>query len=144
MRDKIESTRAAVADLPRRRIFVAEWIDPPYCGGHWVPEMIDAAGGTDVMGVHAAPSFATTWDEVVAREPELVVVAPCGFLAQEAAARAADLRLPCRVVAVDADSYFSRPGPRLADGVVQLGHLLHPEAVADPGLAAIELELAAG
>jgi iron complex transport system substrate-binding protein len=144
MRDKIATVRAAVDGLPRRRVFVAEWIDPPYCAGHWVPEMVAAAGGEDVMAVHAQPSFATSWDEVMARKPEIVVIAPCGFLAREAATRAADLRLPCRVVAVDADSYFSRPAPRLADGVVQLGHLLHPEAVPDPGLAAIELELAAG
>jgi iron complex transport system substrate-binding protein len=144
MERKIESVRAAVAGLPRRRVFVAEWIEPPYCAGHWVPEMVEIAGGRDVMAVHAKPSFATTWDAVMALEPELVVIAPCGFLASEAAARAADLRLPCRVVAVDADSYFSRPAPRLADGVVQLGHLFHPDAIPDPGLAAIELELAAG
>jgi iron complex transport system substrate-binding protein len=144
MREKIDSVRAATSHLPRKRVFVAEWIDPPFCGGHWVPEMVEAAGGTDVMGVHAKPSFTTTWDEVIAREPEIVVIAPCGFLADEAAERAADLRLPCRVVAVDADSYFSRPAPRLADGVVQLGHLLHSDAVPDPGLAAIELQVAAG
>jgi iron complex transport system substrate-binding protein len=144
MERKLASVRAAVAGRPRPRVFVAEWVDPPYCGGHWVPEMVEIAGGTDVMGVHAKPSFATTWDEVIAREPELVVIAPCGFLADAAAERAADVRLPCRVVAVDADSYFSRPAPRLADGVVQLGHLIHPEAVPDPGLAAIELELATG
>jgi iron complex transport system substrate-binding protein len=144
MNQKIESVRAATRGLERKRVFVAEWIDPPFCGGHWVPEMVEAAGGTDVMGVHAKPSFSTTWDEVIAREPEIVVVAPCGFLADEAAERAAGLRLPCRVVAVDADSYFSRPAPRLADGVVQLGHLLHPDVVADPGLAVIELHVAAG
>jgi iron complex transport system substrate-binding protein len=143
MNSKIEAVRAATAGLPRKRVFVAEWIDPPYCGGHWVPEMVEAAGGEDVMGVHAQPSFATTWDDVIVREPELVVIAPCGFLANEAAERAAGLRLPCRLVAVDADSYFSRPAPRLADGVVQLGHLLHPGAVPDPGLAAIELKPAA-
>jgi iron complex transport system substrate-binding protein len=140
MSAKIESVRAATAGLPRRRVFVAEWIDPPYCAGHWVPEMVEAAGGEDVMGRAGRPSFATAWDEVIAREPELVVIAPCGFLADEAARRAADLRLPCRMVAVDADSHFSRPAPRLADGVLQLGHLLHPEAVSDPGLAAIELQ----
>lgn len=140
MWQKIESVRAATGGLPRKRVFVAEWIDPPFCAGHWVPEMVEAAGGDDVMGAHAQPSFATTWDEVVARAPELVVIAPCGFLAAEAASRAADVRLPCRVVAVDADSYYSRPAPRLADGVLQLGHLFHPDAVPDPGLAAIELE----
>ena len=140
MWQKIESVRAATGGLQRKRVFVAEWIDPPFCAGHWVPEMVEAAGGDDVMGAHAQPSFATTWDEVVARAPELVVIAPCGFLAAEAASRAADVRLPCRVVAVDADSYYSRPAPRLADGVLQLGHLFHPDAVPDPGLAAIELE----
>jgi iron complex transport system substrate-binding protein len=144
MRQTIDAVRDATAGLPRKRVFVAEWIDPPYSAGHWVPEVVEAAGGQDVLGVHAKPSFATTWDEVRAREPELVVVAPCGFLAQEAAERAGHLRLPCRVVAVDADSYFSRPAPRLADGVRQLGHLLHPDAVPDPGLAAIELEFAKG
>lgn len=138
----IEAVRAAVAGRPRRRIFVAEWTDPPFCAGHWVPEMVAAAGGEDVMGVAGRPSHETTWDEVLAREPELVVVAPCGFLAPEAAERAAGLRLPVPAVAVDADSYYSRPAPRLADGVAQLGHLLHPDAVPDPGLAAIELELA--
>jgi iron complex transport system substrate-binding protein len=136
---KIESVRAAVAGLPRPRVFVAEWIDPPYNAGHWVPEMVAIAGGTDVLGVHATPSTPTTWEHVLTLEPELVVVAPCGFLAAEAAERAAELSLPCRAVAVDADSYFSRPAPRLADGVRQLGHLLHPDAVPDPGLAALEL-----
>jgi iron complex transport system substrate-binding protein len=135
MQRKIDDVRAAVAGLPRRRVFVAEWIEPPFSAGHWVPEMVEAAGGVDVLGVHAQPSFATTWDEVLAREPEIVVIAPCGFLADEAAERAAGLELPCHTVAVDADSYFSRPAPRLADGVRQLGHLLHPEAVPDPGLA---------
>ena len=144
MQRKIASVRAATDGLPRRRVFVAEWIDPPFCAGHWVPEMVEAAGGTDVMGTHAKPSFSTTWDEVVALDPEVVVAAPCGFLADEAAERAAHVRLPCRVVAVDADSYYSRPAPRLADGVLQLGHLLHPDAVADPGLAAIELRASVG
>lgn len=144
MRRKIESVRAATAGRRRKRVFVAEWIDPPFCAGHWVPEMVEAAGGEEVMGVHAQPSHATTWDEVLALAPELVVIAPCGFLADEAARRAQELRLPCRMVAVDADAYFSRPAPRLADGVLQLGHLLHPDAVPDPGLAAIELRVRAG
>jgi iron complex transport system substrate-binding protein len=142
MHAKIDGVRTAVEGRPRRRIFVAEWIDPPFCAGHWVPEMVEIAGGEDVMGEHAKPSYATTWDAVLALEPELVVIAPCGFLADEAAARAQDLSLPGRVVAVDADNYYSRPAPRLADGVRQLGHLLHPDAVPDPGLAAIEVQFA--
>lgn len=139
---KIESVREAVAGRPTRRIFVAEWTEPPFCAGHWVPEMVAAAGGADVMGEAGRPSHETTWDDVLARDPELVVIAPCGFLAPEAAERAAGLELPCPSIAVDADSYYSRPAPRLADGVLQLGHLLHPDVVPDPGLAAIELRFA--
>src|SRR5262249_12506415 len=127
--------------LPRPRVFVAEWTDPPFCAGHWVPEMVEAAGGLEVLGVAAQPSYSTTWARVLEAEPELIVIAPCGFGADEAAGRAAGLDLRGRVVAVDADSYFSRPAPRLADGVRQLGHLLHPEAVPDPGLPAVELVL---
>jgi iron complex transport system substrate-binding protein len=140
MWEKIDGVRSVVDGLPRPRVFVAEWTDPPFCAGHWVPEMVEAGGGVEVMGAAGKPSYSTTWDEVVALAPELIVIAPCGFLADDAAERAAGLNLPCRAVAVDADSYFSRPAPRLADGVLQLGHLLHPEAVADPGLAAIELQ----
>ena len=89
------------------------------------------------------PSHPTTWDEALALEPELVIVGPCGFGAEEAARRAGGLALPCAAVAVDGDSFYSRPAPRLADGVRQLGHLLHPEAVPDPGLPAIPLTGAA-
>ena len=135
----IELASSAVRGLERRRVFFAEWIDPPFCAGHWLPEMIHLAGGTDVLGRPGRPSYAVTWDEVVAEEPELVVIGPCGFGAEEAAARAADLRLPCPAVAVDGDSYYSRPAPRLADGVRQLAHLFHPEAAPDSGLRALQL-----
>ena len=135
----IDAVEQATAGLHRPRVFFAEWIDPPFCAGHWLPEMIERARGHDVLGVAGEPSYATTWEHVLAHEPELIVVGPCGFDADQAAARAADLELPCRAVAVDADSYYSRPAPRLADGVRQLGHLLHPDAVPDPGLPAIEL-----
>ncbi len=135
----IAEVEQAVAGLPRRRIFLAEWIDPPFCAGHWLPEMIERAGGRDVIGQAGAPSHTTTWDEVAARDPELVVIAPCGFGVEEAAARSGDLSLNCPTYAVDGDSYYSRPAPRLADGVRQLGHLMHPEAVPDPGLPVIEL-----
>ena len=139
MRAKIDRVRAAVAGLPPRRAFVAEWLDPPFAAGHWVPEMVELAGGEEVLGRAGEASFPTTWDAVLAREPELVVLAPCGFDAARAA-READLpALPSRVVAVDANAYFSRPAPRVADGVAQLGFLLHPEAVPDPGLPWIEL-----
>jgi iron complex transport system substrate-binding protein len=139
MTAKIDAVRRAVAGRARPRVFVAEWIDPPFCAGHWVPEMVEAAGGTEVLGVAGQPSYSTSWERVLEAQPELVVIAPCGFDADAAAERAAGLDLRARVVAVDADSYFSRPAPRLADGVRQLGHLLHPDAVPDPGLPAIEL-----
>ena len=138
----IDAVEQATVGLHRPRMFFAEWIDPPFCAGHWLPEMIEHARGHDVLGVVGQPSYATTWEHVLTHEPELVVVGPCGFDADQAAARAADLELPCRAVAVDADSYYSRPAPRLADGVRQLGHLLHPDVVPDPGLPAIELATA--
>ncbi len=140
MWEAIEAAAASVRGLPRRRVFFAEWIEPPFCAGHWLPEMIELAGGTDILGRAGEASYATTWETVLAHEPELVVIAPCGFDADTAAERAAELRLPCAAVAVDGDSYYSRPAPRLADGVRQLAHLFHPEAAADPGLPAIVLE----
>jgi iron complex transport system substrate-binding protein len=139
MRSKINVVEQAVTGAERPRVFVAEWIDPPYCGGHWIPEMVELAGGTCLLGETGEPSRRVDWQDVLRERPDLVVIAPCGFHTQEAAARAADLRLPCRAVAVDADSSYSRPAPRLADGVRQLGHLLHPNVVPDPGLPAIEL-----
>lgn len=129
---------------PRRRVFFAEWIDPPFCAGHWLPEMIALAGGVDVLGRAGEPSRSVNWDEVFELEPELVIVGPCGFGVQEAASRAAALEFPCPAVAVDGDAYYSRPAPRLADGVRQLAHLMHPEVVPDPGLPAIPLGGIAG
>jgi iron complex transport system substrate-binding protein len=140
MWEKIESVERAVTGARRPRVFLAEWVDPPYCGGHWIPEMIERAGGAYLLGGIGEPSYRVRWEDVLERRPELVVIAPCGFDAEGAAARAAELRLPCRVVAVDSDSAYSRPAPRLADGVCQLGHLLHPDLVPDPGLPAIELK----
>jgi iron complex transport system substrate-binding protein len=137
---KITSVAAAVDGLPRRRVFFAEWLDPPFCAGHWIPEMIELAGGVDALGRPGLPSRSTTWDEALAQEPELVVLAPCGFGAEEALRRSAGLDLGRRAVAVDGDGYYACPGPRLADGIRQLGHLFHPEVVADPGLPALELE----
>src|ERR1700744_828877 len=103
--------------------------------------MIELAGGHDVLGTPAEPSHATTWETVFALEPELVVVGPCGFGVEEAASRAEGIAWPCRAVAVDGDGYYSRPGPRLAEGMRQLAYLFHPDAVPDPRLPAIELAL---
>jgi iron complex transport system substrate-binding protein len=137
---KIRSVADAVQGLGRRRIFFAEWLDPPFCAGHWIPEMIALAGGADVLGRPGEPSHTTDWDTAFEHQPELVILAPCGFGAEEAVRRSEGLSFPCPAIAVDGDGYYSCPGPRLADGVRQLGHILHPGAVEDPGLPAIELE----
>ena len=135
----IESVAASVHGLPKRRVFFAEWIEPPFCAGHWLPEMIELAGGVDVLGSAGQPSHRTSWDIVRVLEPELVIVGPCGFDVDEAAERAGEIEFWCPAIAVDGDAYYSRPAPRLADGVCQLAHLIHPGAVQDPGLPAILL-----
>ena len=143
MRAKIESVRARVAGLERRRVFVAEWMDPPYGSGHWLPEMVQAAGGTNLLSRPGEYSFATTWEAVLAGEPELIVVAACGFSLEQALERTTELRLPVQTVVVDGDAHYSRPAPRVADGVCQLAYLIHPHAVEDPGLPYAELPLGA-
>jgi iron complex transport system substrate-binding protein len=139
MLDTVAEVAASVGGRPRRRVFFAEWIEPPFCAGHWLPEMIEIAGGEDVLGRAGEPSRSTTWEEVLPLEPELVIIGPCGFGVEEAATRAAGLVLPCRAVSVDGDAFYSRPAPRLADGIRQLAHLLHPEVAPDPGLPEIPL-----
>jgi iron complex transport system substrate-binding protein len=107
--------------------------------------MVEAAGGGDVLGRAGEPSFRTSWETVRRLEPELVVLAPCGFDLERTAVEIAGAELPdlgCRVVAVDANAYYSRPAPRVADGVAQLGHLFHPEHVPDPGLPYLEVAAA--
>jgi len=137
MRAAIEDVRRTVEARPIRRIFVAEWVDPPFAAGHWLPEMVTAAGGEDVLGQAGEPSYTVTWDEVRKLEPELVVVAACGFDAQRGAEEAEGIDVPVPTVTVDANAYYSRPAPRVAEGVRQLGYLLHPEICDDPGLPAV-------
>jgi iron complex transport system substrate-binding protein len=138
----VEAVASAVRGLPRPRVFFAEWLEPPFCAGHWLPEMVELAGGANVLGRPGEPSYATSWETVFGFAPELVVVGPCGFGVEEAAARAEGIEWPCAAVAVDGDAYYSRPAPRLADGVRQLAHLFHPDAVPDPGLPRIPLGIA--
>lgn len=139
MEGRIAATAAAVAGAAPVAVFVAEWLDPPFAAGHWLPEMVAAAGGADVLGGAGRPSFPTTWDEVFAARPEIIVAAACGFDAARIATEAAAMEFPCRAVAVDANAHYSRPAPRLAEGVEQLAFLLHPELAPDPGLPSIEL-----
>ncbi len=139
MRERTEAVSARVRGAPQLGVCVAEWLDPPYAAGHWIPEMVALAGGHELLGSAHAPSYPTTWEEVRAARPELVVAAPCGYDHERAAREAALPDLGCRVVAVDANAYYARPAPRLVDGVAQLAFLIHPELVEDPGLPYVEL-----
>jgi iron complex transport system substrate-binding protein len=147
--DRLDAVARAVAGAGRPRVVALEWLDPPYAGGHWVPQMIELAGGDDALGLAGEKSRVVSWEEVAAAHPEVVVVMPCGYDASRAheEAQTYGSRLGSlgadRIVAVDAAAYFSRPGPRLVDGVELLAHLLHPDraATAPPGRA-LELELA--
>lgn len=129
---RLEHVKRAVAGLPRPRTFALEWGDPPFNGGHWVPEMIEAAGGECVLGSHGTPSVRVTWGAISAARPEVVVFMPCGYdLAAAATEGGALLGRPelagvSTIFAVDASAYFSRPGPRLIDGVELLAAALHP------------------
>jgi iron complex transport system substrate-binding protein len=146
---RIERISTAVGRPPARRPRVAalEWLDPVYVAGHWTPQMIELAGGEDVLGLPGEPSMSVAWETLAAAEPEIVVVMPCGYDASraraEAAAYASELAglQAGRVVAVDASAYFSRPGPRLIDGLELLAHILHPEAVPDAPAEAEALAL---
>jgi iron complex transport system substrate-binding protein len=139
MQARVAAVGERVGEAAPRPVFVAEWLDPPYAAGHWVPEMVALAGGHDVLGRAGAPSYPTSWETVREQGPELVVVAPCGFDHTRAAREARLPPLHCRAVAVDSNAYYARPGPRVADGMAQLAFLIHPELVADPGLPYIEL-----
>jgi len=139
MRAKVEAVRQAVAGRDRPRVFIAEWMDPPYGSGHWLPEMVEAAGGSNVLSSPGEYSLETTWEAVLAEKPEMIILAACGFNLDQALQRTKDLRLPVRTVVVDGDAQFSRPGPRIADGVRQLAFLIHPESAEDPGLPYSEL-----
>ena len=130
LRARLDVVRATVAGRPRPRVAVLEWTDPPYAPGHWIPEMVELAGGTNVLGVAGEKSVRITLDDVAAARPDVVVVAPCGYDRAGAQAQADGLRdlLPpdAAVLAVDANAAWARPGPRLVDGVEELGAVLHP------------------
>jgi iron complex transport system substrate-binding protein len=139
MEAKIAAVSERVVEAAPRRVFVAEWLDPPFAAGHWIPEMVALAGGRDVLGRAGAPSYPTSWDAVREQRPELVVIAPCGYDHRRAAREARLPKVTCRAVAVDSNAYYARPAPRVADGVAQLGFLIHPELVPDPRLPYLEL-----
>ncbi len=146
MRSRFDRVRAALAETESSpRVFVSEWLDPPFAAGHWVPDMVSLAGGTEVAGIAGEPSHRMRWNDVALLEPDVVVLAPCGFdldrtlselvtLDLSAGLLGTPARQESRVFVVDANAHFSRPGPRLADGVELLAYLLHPDAYSDPGM----------
>jgi iron complex transport system substrate-binding protein len=146
---RIDRVRLAVRGAGRPRVAALEWLDPVFVAGHWTPQLIELAGGQDPLGLPAEPSETVSWDDVAAARPEVVVVMPCGYDAprarEEALAHASELSAleAQRVVAVNASAYFSRPGPRLIDGLELLAHTLHPERVPDAPAQALDVELAA-
>jgi iron complex transport system substrate-binding protein len=135
---RIDRIKLAVRARPRPRVAALEWLDPVYVAGHWTPQLIELAGGEDVLGLVGEPSQTVSWEEVAAAEPEVVVAMPCGYDAQrahaEAVCHAEELSALSAqsVVAVNASAYFSRPGPRLTDGLELLAHILHPDRVPEP------------
>jgi iron complex transport system substrate-binding protein len=143
---RLDAVRAAVAGAGVSRVLALEWLDPPFVGGHWLPEMVAIAGGEDVAGPPGAKSPEVAWEDLEALAADLVVVMPCGMYAEDSRAQALEHRARIaalgaeRVIAVDAASTYSRPGPRLVDGTELLAHLLHPDRVeAPPGIAFAEL-----
>ena len=134
LRGRLDAVRDRVAGRPRPRVMLLEWTDPPFAPGHWVPEMIEAAGGRPLLGNAGAKSERVTWEAVHDAAPDLVVAAPCGYDLAGARALADDLVasgvLPegVPVHAVDANAAWARPGTRLVDGVEELAAVLHPRS----------------
>ncbi len=132
---RVDRVKLAVRGAERPRVAALEWLDPVFVAGHWTPQLIELAGGTDVLGLPGEPSDTVTWNVVAAAEPEVVVVMPCGYDAPRAHAEAMSFadelsKLNARrIVAVNASAYFSRPGPRVVDGLELLAHILHPDRV---------------
>jgi iron complex transport system substrate-binding protein len=143
LRAQIDAISDAVSGAPRPRLLAAEWLDPVYCGGHWVPEMIEIAGGTDCFGNAGEASRRLAWGDVIAADPDVIVLMPCGFFAHEIVERYGEIAAApefrglravrqANIYAVDATSYYSRPGPRLVEGTRILARILHPDRVAGP------------
>lgn len=138
-RARLEAVAAVTRNLTRRpRVFCMEWLDPVYCSGHWVPEMVKLAGGVDSLSRESADSVRIPWNKVLEWQPEVLIITPCGFNLGQVIEQARQLcafpgwcGIPAvrdgRVYAVDANSYFARPGPRVVDGTELLAHLIHPD-----------------
>jgi iron complex transport system substrate-binding protein len=139
-RARVDRVRLALKGAARRRVIAIEWFDPVFIAGHWTPQLIDMAGGTDLLGFAGEHSEQLGWELLEAAKPEVVVCIPCGYDGPRALAEAEQFSGRLRalkakeVVALDAAAYFSRPGPRLVDGLETLAHALHPDRVTEaPG-----------
>jgi iron complex transport system substrate-binding protein len=144
---RIDRVRVATRNVRRPRVVALEWLDPPFAAGHWTPQLIELAGGEDVLGFAGENSEEHSWETVAAAQPDVVVVMPCGYDAQ-IAHREAEMHRDefaavgaGEVVAVDAAAYFSRPGPRIVDGLELLAHILHPELFPDAPAEALTVAL---
>jgi iron complex transport system substrate-binding protein len=144
---RIDRIRLAVRGARRPRVVALEWLDPPFAAGHWIPQLIELAGGEDVLGFAGEQSEQRRWDEIAAAQPDIAIVMPCGYDA-EIAHREAEMHRDQlaalgagEVVAVNAAAYFSRPGPRIVDGLELLAHIIHPELVPDAPGRALTVEL---
>jgi len=135
---RIDRVRVSTAGVDKVRVAALEWLDPVFVGGHWVPQLIEHAGGEDLLGLPGEPSEERSWEEVKAAQPEVVVVMPCGYDVERAHAEAQryadELRAigARKIVIADAAAWFSRPGPRLVDGLEWLAHVLHPDRMPEP------------
>jgi iron complex transport system substrate-binding protein len=145
--ERIDRIRLLVRGARRVRVAALEWLDPPFAAGHWTPQLIELAGGQDVLGFAGENSEQRSWEEVAAAAPDVVVVMPCGYDA-EIAHREAEMHRDQlaalgagEVVAVDAAAYFSRPGPRIVEGLELLAHILHPELVPEAPAPALTVAL---
>jgi iron complex transport system substrate-binding protein len=143
IRERIDAVKARAARLPEIRTFCMEWLDPPFAGGHWIPEMVRIAAGQNLLTEPQQPSRKVTWREIANAAPEVVVFMPCGYYLEEAEEEATLLyRVPefrettahaeGTVFATDASSYFSRPGPRIVDGLEILAWAIHPGEFPEP------------
>ena len=144
---RIDRIRLAVRRARRPQVVALEWLDPPFVAGHWIPQLIEYAGGEDALGFAGERSEERTWDEVAAAQPDIAIVMPCGYDA-EIAHREAEMHRDelaalgaGEVVAVNAAAYFSRPGPRIVDGLELLAHIIHPELVPEAPGDALTVEL---
>jgi iron complex transport system substrate-binding protein len=146
---RIDRIRLLTRGARRPRVAALEWLDPPFAAGHWTPQLIEYAGGEDILGFAGENSAQRSWEEVAASRPDVVIVMPCGYDA-EIAHREAEMHRDQlaalgagEIVAVDAAAYFSRPGPRIIEGLELLAHILHPELVPDPpaGAEALSVQL---